>query len=85
VDDKVAETMWLPTNRAFVVQLASRDGADPFRGRVEHLASGSVIHFDSLASLGTFIAHVLDSSEPQPATRRDAAPTTPGNPGGRIR
>lgn len=62
----------LPTDRAFVVQLASvHPGADPFRGRIEHLATGQVARFDSLERLREFVEQVL---APPP----DASPATQG-------
>ena len=68
MDEKAAgRTVDLPANRAFVVQFAaSVGGGDPFRGRIEHLSSGSVTHFESLTHLGEFVARLL----------RDAAPVT---------
>jgi hypothetical protein len=50
----------LPRNRAFVVQLAAA-GEDPdlFRGRVEHLASGQAVRFDSLGRLREFVEQIL--------------------------
>jgi len=54
MDTKTAgRIVGLPANRAFVVQLAVSVGAEtPIRGRIEHLASGSVTHFESLTQLG---------------------------------
>src|SRR5262245_8734136 len=61
-------TIDLPASRAFVVQLAASVGADtPFRGRIEHLASGSATHFESLPQLGAFVVAVLaPGSTPKP-------------------
>ena len=50
----------LPPERAFVVQL--RPQADPggefFVGRVEHIASGEFVRFESAAELLAFMANV---------------------------
>src|SRR5262245_175565 len=61
MDEKTTgRTVDLPASRAFVVQLAASVGAEtPIRGRIEHLASGSVTHFESLTQLGDFIVRVL--------------------------
>lgn len=51
----------LPANRAFVVQFATdQHEAGQFNGRVEHLSSGRVVHFDSFADLQGFIAEVIE-------------------------
>jgi hypothetical protein len=54
----------LPTERAFVVQLAA--DADPRRhrltGRVEHVVSGASTHFQSLEQLLAFIAGMTDET-----------------------
>ena len=51
----------LPAERAFVVQLRAQ--ADPrgnlFTGRVEHMASGTAVRFDSAEDLLAFITRVL--------------------------
>jgi hypothetical protein len=53
----------LPANRAFVVQFAAELTAeDPFHGRAEHLASGDVIHFESLSHLAEFVARILGAA-----------------------
>lgn len=78
MDEKAAgRTVALPMNRAFVVQFAERvDDGNPFRGRVEHLVSGSAAHFDSLTCLGEFVALLLAGSpEAHPAQAPDVAPT----------
>jgi hypothetical protein len=50
----------LPRNRAFVVQLAAAgENPDPFHGRIEHLASGQAVRFDSLGRLREFVERVL--------------------------
>ena len=60
----LAEESPLLPHRAFVVQL--REHADVERGqwtgRVEHVTSGQVTHFQSLEELLTFIAWVLPQS-----------------------
>jgi hypothetical protein len=58
----------LPASRAFVVQFAvGLDDDAAFRGRVEHLVSGSVEHFDSLRGLEEFVKHVLGSAAGAPS------------------
>jgi hypothetical protein len=49
-----------PPDRAFVVQLRRRPTphAEVFVGRVEHIASGEVTRFDSVAELTDFIARL---------------------------
>jgi hypothetical protein len=55
-----APNLRLPTNRAFVVQLADGGpGGELLRGRAEHLDSGQVTIFASLDELGAFIEGVL--------------------------
>jgi hypothetical protein len=51
----------LPPERAFVVQFYADSGVDTthMSGRVEHVVSGQVSHFHSLASLLSFIHVVL--------------------------
>lgn len=48
---------WLPPERAFVVQFYADTMPDTthMAGRVEHVVSGQVGHFHSLASLLSFI------------------------------
>ena len=52
---------WLPPERAFVVQFYADTELDTthMAGRVEHVVSGQVGHFHALATLLTFITHVL--------------------------
>src|SRR5262249_60414169 len=68
MDEKTAGRMvGLPANRAFVVQLDVSVGAEPpIRGRIEHLASGSVTHFEFLTQLGR-VVRVLASAAAGPA------------------
>ncbi|MGI9293045.1 MAG: hypothetical protein ACR2PS_03610 [Pseudomonadales bacterium] len=51
----------LTPNRAFVVQFTSHTNfhQQSMRGRVEHVASGAAIHFDSSQELLEFIVDVL--------------------------
>lgn len=51
----------LPTNRAFVVQFRAQPSGAPvgWAGRVEHVVSGQVTHFDSLEELLAFMRRVL--------------------------
>jgi hypothetical protein len=57
---------WLPPERAFVVQLYADTALDAphLAGRVEHVVSGQVGHFHSLATLLSFITRVLVEGEP---------------------
>jgi hypothetical protein len=50
-----------PTQRAFVVQIhAEADTAQgEVRGRVEHIVSGQVAHFETVEALVQFIMQVL--------------------------
>ena len=51
-----------PADCAFVVQFAQpHAGADPRRGRIEHIASGRARRFDDGAQLMAFVAEVLAS------------------------
>lgn len=58
----------LPARRAFVVQLSVE--ADVTRehwvGRVEHVVSGQVLHFQTLGALLGFVAQVLTGESPLP-------------------
>ncbi len=51
----------LPANRGFVLQLhaAAQPERGQWQGRVEHLLSAQVLHFQSLEELLNFIAQVL--------------------------
>ena len=55
----------LPANRAFVVQFgpATPDGAVPFEGRVEHLASGEVGYFSNKQELWKVFLRLLPHVE----------------------
>jgi hypothetical protein len=61
---------WLPPERAFVVQFYADTMPDAthMAGRVEHVVSGQVSHFHSLASLLSFITSRIVERE----TVRDA-------------
>ena len=52
---------WLPPERAFVVQFYADMMLDTthLAGRVEHVVSGQVDHFHSLATLLSFITRML--------------------------
>lgn len=56
---------WLPPERAFVVQFYADTTLDAIHmsGRVEHVVSGQVGHFRSLATLLDFITRVLVEAE----------------------
>ncbi len=69
-DDR--QRAWLPPERAFVVQFYADTGLDTthMAGRVEHVVSGQVGHFHSLATLLTFITRVLVEAETADAAER---------------
>ena len=54
------ERVTLPAERAFVVWLRGdcRPDADDYRGRVEHVRTGDLVHFESLADLLAFFVRV---------------------------
>ena len=56
---------WLPPERAFVVQFYADTIFDAahMAGRVEHVVSGQVGHFHSLATLLSFMTRVLVEGE----------------------
>ena len=56
---------WLPPERAFVVQFYADAMLDTahMAGRVEHVVSGQVSYFQSLATLLSFITRVLVEGE----------------------
>jgi hypothetical protein len=56
---------WLPPERAFVVQFYADTILDTahMAGRVEHVVSGQVGHFHSLATLLSFMTRVLVEGE----------------------
>lgn len=53
----------LPSNRAFVVQFTSQANIHDSTvfGRAEHIASGAVLHFESLEQLLEFVAKALSA------------------------
>src|SRR5262245_16470458 len=74
MDETTGRTISLPASHAFVVQLAASVGADtPLRGRIEHLASGSATHFESLTQLGAFVLGVLAAAAAAPPADPDGA------------
>jgi hypothetical protein len=60
---------WFPPERAFVVQFYADTELDTthMAGRVEHIVSGQVGHFHSLATLLSFITRVLVEAETEDA------------------
>ena len=65
------EDAFLPTNRAFVLQLEASSGASEggHRGRVEHLASGRATHFAGKEELWAFVDSVV-ATVPSRAPKR---------------
>jgi len=57
----------LPTGKAFVVQLSRDTGPtlDPFIGRVEHLATGRRLRFESLADFQAAVIRLLTDTRPR--------------------
>jgi hypothetical protein len=51
----------LPVNRAFVLQFQSKSNVQlgQFQGRVEHIASGQVFHFNSQQEFLDFVSRML--------------------------
>jgi rhodanese-related sulfurtransferase len=51
----------LPANRAFVIQLSTDTEVSQGRlaGRIEHIVSGQIAHFQSIDELLAFIGHLL--------------------------
>jgi hypothetical protein len=65
----------LAADRAFVVQFRASSGDRPLTslaGRVEHVHSGAVQHFESLDELLTFLERALDG--PQVKAKTAGAP-----------
>jgi len=58
----------LPAERAFVVWLRAdcRPAEHDVRGRVEHVRSGNLVHFESLAELLAFLARLTSESDAVP-------------------
>ena len=59
------DTGELPTGKAFVVQLRHDIGPtlEPFAGRVEHLASGRRLRFDSFAAFQAAVTRLLEETD----------------------
>ena len=76
-----AEAPELPTGKAFVLQLSRETGPalDPFTGRVEHLATGRRLRFDSLATFQAAVIRLLADGHPQDLA--DRSPEDEGVPG----
>jgi hypothetical protein len=55
----------LPTGKAFVLQLSRETGPTlrPFTGRVEHLASGRRLRFESLTTFQAALTRLLTETE----------------------
>jgi hypothetical protein len=55
----------LPTGKAFVLQLSRETGPAlrPFTGRVEHLASGRRLRFESLTAFQVALTRLLTETE----------------------
>ena len=58
----------LPAERAFVVWLRAdcRPAEHDVRGRAEHVRSGNLVHFESLAELLAFLARLTSASDAVP-------------------
>jgi hypothetical protein len=58
----------LPTGKAFVLHLSRETGPalKPFTGRVEHLASGRRLRFESLTAFQTALTRLLTETEQAP-------------------
>lgn len=62
MEQKFEETApLLPANKAFVIQFRADTDVPQGRltGRVEHIVSGHIAHFQSLDELWAFIGHIL--------------------------
>lgn len=59
------ERVALPAERAFVVWLRadSRPEAQDYRGRVEHVRTGDLAHFESLDELLAFLVRVTAAND----------------------
>lgn len=58
------ETPELPTGKAFVLQLTRETGPalEPFAGRVEHLATGRRLRFESLETFQAAVTRILSDT-----------------------
>ena len=63
--DETPKRPMLPAERAFVVWLRGdcRPAEDDLRGRVEHVRTGALTHFDSLAELLAFLVRVTRAGD----------------------
>ena len=61
------ERVALPAERAFVVWLRGdcRPGERDYRGRVEHVRTGDIAHFESLDELLAFLVRVTGADADQ--------------------
>jgi hypothetical protein len=57
----------LPTDKAFVLQLSRDTGLtlEPFTGRVEHLATGRRLRFETFAAFQAAVIRLLTDSRPR--------------------
>jgi hypothetical protein len=55
----------LPTGKAFVLQLRRETGPtlEPFSGRIEHLASGRRLKFESFAAFQAAVSQLLTKAK----------------------
>lgn len=62
------ERVALPAERAFVVWLRAdcRPAEGEYRGRVEHVRSGNLAHFESIEELLAFLARVTAADAAAP-------------------
>ncbi len=65
MSDEIRQRVTLPAERAFVVWLRGdcRPGEQDLRGRVEHVRSGDLAHFESLAELVAFLARLTSAGD----------------------
>jgi len=63
--DTPPEAPELPTGKAFVLQLSRATGPalEPFTGRVEHLASGRRLRFESFAAFQAAVIRLLTDTK----------------------
>ena len=64
-EDSLPELPELPKGKAFVLQLSRETGSalSPFTGRVEHLATGRRLRFESLATFQAALIRLLTETE----------------------
>lgn len=60
-----SEAPELPTEKAFVLQLSRETGPtlEPFAGRVEHLATGRRLRFESFAAFRAAVVRLLTEAK----------------------